>query len=560
MDGRSVIQWCKEDIEDLGFFKIDILALGILTAIRKTMDLRRQFYGREFELSTLPQEDPATYAMIQRADTVGVFQIESRAQMSMLPRLKPKTFYDLVIEVAIIRPGPIQGGLIHPYLQRRDGKEPIDYPVEKLRPILARTLGIPIFQEQVMRIAMELGGFSPGEADEFRRHMGAWQVKGDLTPWLKKLHEGMKKQGIKDEFIDMILGQMTGFADYGFPESHAVSFALLAYASSWLKCHYPASFFTAILNSQPMGFYTPNTVVQAAKRAGITILPISINHSTWDSSLELLPHNHGPKIYGIRLGLRLVYSLSRSGAEQLLTTRDRIGGQWSSFASFLQTSTANRTDLTALAAASAFACFSVQRRAAIWAVAAAPFSPTLEDIEDRVVFREETPMERLQLDFAHSQSSLGEHPASVILKEYWPYQISTKQINHSASLEKIPANAQVNVFGMIIIRQSPPSAKGMVFVTLEDEHGFINLVFTPQVYRAFCNILERQSFLCVNGKLQKNQSAHSVLVRNVFEPKIPKGELINMRREADAPHPSTTATGKDLLPTAMELQASRNYI
>jgi error-prone DNA polymerase len=561
MEGRSVIQWCKEDIEDLGFFKIDILALGILTAIRKSFALIHEHYGRSVELSTIPPEDPATYAMIQRADTVGVFQIESRAQMSMLPRLRPKTFYDLVIEVAIIRPGPIQGGLIHPYLNRRDGKEAVIFPVEALRPILARTLGVPIFQEQVMRIAMEVGGFNAGEADEFRRHMGAWQVKGDLSPWLSRLEVGMKKSGVPDEFIAMIVGQMKGFADYGFPESHAVSFALLAYASSWLKCHYPASFFTAILNSQPMGFYTPNTLVQAAKRAGVTILPICINHSQWDCSMESIANSHGQKIYAIRIGFSLVCSLSRSGMASLLKIRAELGGSWSHFDHFMKTSSLNKADLTALAAANAFAIFDIQRRTALWAVAAAPFSPTLEDVESTILFAIETPMERLHLDFSHSQSSLGDHPSQVIRKEYWPYPITEKQIRDSASLEKSPADSSVNAFGMIIIRQAPPSANGMVFVTLEDEFGFINLVFTPAIYANFSGLIERQSFLCISGKLQKNRESHSILVRHVYEPKIPKGELIHITQElSDSEKRQGISSQNQETATAAELQKSRNYM
>lgn len=544
MEGRSVIQWCKEDIEDLGFFKIDILALGILSAIRKSFDLISNHYGRKLDIATIPAEDRPTYAMIQRADTVGVFQIESRAQMSMLPRLRPRTFYDLVIEVAIIRPGPIQGGLIHPYLNRRQGKEPVIFPIDKLRPILARTLGIPIFQEQVMRIAMEVGGFSAGEADAFRRHMGAWSIKGNIEPWLEKLAAGMKKSGLDQEFIHIILSQLKGFADYGFPESHAVSFALLAYASSWLKCHYPACFFTALLNSQPMGFYTPNTLVQSAKRAGIQILPISVNHSKWDCTLEPTEQTPNQVIYGIRIGLNMVRALSYGGASTLLKIRTKIGGSWQNFQHFLQSSPLNKNDLTALAAANAFAIFGIQRRDALWATAAAPFSPNLEDIERPIKFTQENPIERLQLDFAHSQSSLGDHPTAVLRKDYWPYPLQTKQLHSSLALEKLQANHLVNVFGMIIIRQAPPSANGMVFVTLEDEFGFINLVFTPNVYLKHCRPIEQQSFLCVHGKLQKNNESHSILVRHVYEPKISQGDLVEIKRESDSiastPLPATS--------------------
>jgi error-prone DNA polymerase len=330
MEGRSVVQWSKEDIEGLGFFKIDILALGMLSALQKGFQGIKAIEGRELHLATIPQEDPATYAMIQRADTVGTFQIESRAQMSMLPRLRPRTFYDLVVEVAIIRPGPIQGGMIHPYLKRREGQEPVVFPDERLRPILARTLGIPLFQEQVMRIAMAVGGFTPGEANELRRHMGAWSLKGDMGPWLTRLAEGMRREGIAEAFVESILGQMKGFADYGFPESHAVSFALIAYASSWMKCHYPAVFYMALLNSQPMGFYTPHSLVQAAQRQGVKVLPISVQHSQWENSLELVAgggkaSGGSPPLYGIRLGLQEVRSLRKTAALHIIQCRQKEG-------------------------------------------------------------------------------------------------------------------------------------------------------------------------------------------------------------------------------------------
>ena len=391
MEGRSVIQWCKDDIEDLGFFKIDILALGMLSAVRKSFQMIKENYGHDLSLATIPQEDLSTYKMIQRADTVGTFQVESRAQMSMLPKLLPRTFYDLVVEVAIIRPGPIQGGMVHPYLRRRHGLEPITYPDERLRPIMHRTLGIPIFQEQVMRIAMAVGNFSPGEANELRKNMGAWTMRGDINPWLERLAKGMAQNGISQEFAEAIISQMKGFAEYGFPESHAVSFALIAYASCYLKCHYPAAFFTALLNSQPMGFYSPHALVQAAKRQGIAVLPICVNQSNWSCKLEAIS-NHQPKEFAIRLGFNMITGLSKKTALHIQDTRQRTQ-PWPTWESFLKHTKIPRHELATLASANALATFGLTRRSAIWIAAAAPHAQCLEDL-DLVARYHRLPIER----------------------------------------------------------------------------------------------------------------------------------------------------------------------
>jgi error-prone DNA polymerase len=520
MEGRTVVQWCKDDIEGLGFFKIDILCLGMLTAIRKCFESIEEKYGRKLTLYSIPENDPATYEMIQMADTVGTFQIESRAQMSMLPRLKPRCFYDLVIEVGIIRPGPIQGKIIHPYLARREGKAPVIYPDERMRPILSRTLGVPIFQEQAMRIAIDVGDFTPGEANELRKNIGSWNVrefKMDLNPWLEKLKRGMEKNGIKKEFIDQILRQMKGFAHYGFPESHAVSFALLAYASSYLKCHYPAAFFNAVLNSQPMGFYLPHALLQAAQRNGITILPISINESDWDNKLENISSENREPIYGIRLGFRLVNSLSKSGCQDMLRVRKDIG-RWEGLDHFLKTTQVYRDDFTALAAANAFEEFGISRSEAIWKAEAAPFRRLIDEEDRKIDWNRETKMQQIQRDFHSFNTSLEEHPVKILKRDHWPYRIPVKILVPAKDLASKRRNSIVLTFGMTLVKQSPGSAKGMVFITLEDETGFINLVFTPNVYSKYYHIVERQPFLCVEGQLQKASDYHSILVRKIFEP------------------------------------------
>jgi error-prone DNA polymerase len=539
MVGRSVIQWCKDDIEGLGFFKIDILALGMLTAVRKSFEAIAAHYGKSWALATIPQEDPATYQMIQKAETVGTFQIESRAQMSMLPRLKPRTFYDLVVEVAIIRPGPIQGGMVHPYLRRRDGVEPVSFPDERLRSILERTLGIPLFQEQVMRIAMAVGGFSPGEANELRRHMGAWSIKGHMGPWLERLAKGMRGNGINEDFVQGILGQMRGFAHYGFPESHAVSFALIAYASAWLKCHYPAAFFMAVLNSQPMGFYAPYALVQAAQRDGVPVLPVCVNHSHWDATLERVSSLDQEPCYAIRLGFRLIAGLSRRAAHEIEQKRATLSEGFQSFEHFVQSVSLYRPDLTSLAAANAFRVFGLERKAALWCAEAAPFCPVLEDVEDPVVFRPESNMESIQQDLSATTTTLGSHPSAVIRQELWCYDVPLKDISFGRDLSHMSPGIFVHVFGMVLVRQSPPSAKGMVFLTLEDETGFINLALTPQMYTRYSKIVENQAFLCVRGKLQKQHEAHSILVAQFYEPKLRRADVIPLVSRSHQRHVAT---------------------
>ena len=529
MPGRSVIQWCKEDIEALGFFKIDILSLGMLSAIRKCFDYIEYYHGRELRLDSIPDDDADTYAMIQKADTVGTFQIESRAQMSMLPRLKPACFYDLVIEVAIIRPGPIQGKVIHPYLARREGLEPVTYPDERLQPILERTLGIAIFQEQAMRIAIAVGNFSAGEANELRKKIGAWGIKDfnrDLNPLLVKLEQGMRENGIEPEFAEQILGQMKGFAEYGFPESHAVSFSLIAYASCYLKCHYPAAFYISVLNSQPMGFYSPHALLQSARREGIRLLPISLNHSHWDHGLEKPAPQ---KEYAIRLGFRLVRGLSEASVARIVERRDACGG-WSGFEAFAADCGLARDEITALAAANLFGEMGDSRSDALWKAEAAGYNPLLDPLDDGIEWKPESSLEAIRKDFRAFRTSIGKHPAEVIRNTQWPYLVDLDRFTSAQALNGLPADIDVFVFGMVLVKQSPGSAKGMVFVTLEDETGFFNLAFTPQVYTRFYRLVDQHPFLCVVGKLQRVNESHSVLVKRVFDFKA-GADLLSIRRD-----------------------------
>jgi len=546
MVGRTVIQWCKEDIEALNFFKIDILALGMLTALRKSFALIGTHHKDKLTLATIPQDDPETYAMLQRADTVGTFQVESRAQMSMLPRLRPQCFYDLVVEVGIVRPGPIQGGFIHPYLKRRRGEEAITYPHPDLRPILERTKGIPIFQEQIMRMAMVVGDFSPGEADELRRQMGAWQFKGNLSPMIEKLRIGMARKGIAKHFIEQVEQQIHGFAEYGFPESHAASFALLAYASCYIKAHFPAAFTVSLLNSQPMGFYSPHALLQDARRHKIKVLPICARVSTYDTVLEPIPSSGGHDELAIRLGLRLVSGLSEPGARALVAARSSSKKD-SSLTEFLHSSLLNRRDLTCLAAADAFRSFGVDRRSALWLSEALPIPDFLDDPtshEHRLL--SESPLERMDEDFRHTGTTLGPHPTTLATsKEYWNYEIPASSAISSQDLAHYPANQTVRIFGMVLVRQAPPSAKGMVFFTLEDEHGFINLAFRPDTYESYRHVANSRGFIFAEGKLQRADGSLSILVSKVFSPYSETADVVDFATSAKSSPtiPPTAAEG-----------------
>ncbi len=547
MPGRTVIAWCKEDIEALGFFKIDILALGILTAIKKCLAMIRENYKKDLRLTTIPPEDPATYQMIQGADTVGVFQIESRAQMSMLPRLKPKNFYDLVVEVAIIRPGPIQGGMIHPYLRRRNGEEPLDIPDPRLEPILKRTYGVPIFQEQVMRVAMAVGGFTAGQADELRKNIGSFSIHGDVDLWIGNLESGMRKNGIKEDFIQGILGQIRGFSSYGFPESHAASFALLAYASAFLKCHFPAAYFAALLNAQPMGFYSRDTLIKTAERLGVQILPICVNHSEWDAKLEVIA-GKGQREFGVRLGFHLIRGVCKEQVKAFVARRKEHGA-WDHLETFLKEARLSRLDLTALAAANALKVLNVDRKDSIWLAEAAPYAQYLEERETKVLFPEESELEAVQADYQATSTSLGRHPTLLIKEHAWVFDVPIEKLALGVKLHHLASGTWVFVFGMVIVRQAPPTAGGMVFLTLEDETALMNLVVKPSIYAKYGRFIEEQSFLLVLGRLERKGDANSITVTQIFSPRMKRSEVIPLYPES-----------KSLVARESVFDRSRNYM
>ncbi|KVC56880.1 DNA polymerase [Burkholderia ubonensis] len=486
MDGRRVIQWDKDDLEALGLMKVDVLALGMLSALHRAFDLRTAWRGppepdgEPFTLKHIPQDDEATYDMICRADTVGVFQIESRAQMSMLPRLRPRTYYDLVIEVAIVRPGPIQGGAVHPYLKRRQGLEKVSYPKEDLKPALERTQGVPIFQEQVMQVAMIAAGFTPGEADELRRAMAAWKRKGNLEKYHRKIVDGMRERDYPPEFAEQIFEQIKGFGDYGFPESHAASFAKLAYASSWLKCHEPAIFLAALLNSQPMGFYPPAQLVQDAKRHGVQVLPIDATKSGWDASLEALPGQ--PRPHGqpaVRLGLSLVRGLGEAAARRIEAAR--AAGPFENVDVLARRAQLERRDLEALAAANALATLAGHRRDALWqAVAAAPERDLLAvapiDEPEMPALGAPSEADDVLADYHTTGLTLNRHPVALLRPA-----LRERRLSSAAELRDRPDGRLARACGLVTARQMPGTAKGVMFMTLEDETGCVNLIVRPEL-------------------------------------------------------------------------------
>ncbi|TCW82284.1 error-prone DNA polymerase [Burkholderia sp. SRS-46] len=486
MDGRRVIQWDKDDLEALGLMKVDVLALGMLSALHRAFDMRTAWRGppepggEPFTLKHIPQDDQATYDMICRADTVGVFQIESRAQMSMLPRLRPRTYYDLVIEVAIVRPGPIQGGAVHPYLKRRQGIEKVSYPKEDLKPALERTQGVPIFQEQVMQVAMIAAGFTPGEADQLRRAMAAWKRKGNLEQYHRKIVDGMRERDYPPEFAEQIFEQIKGFGDYGFPESHAASFAKLAYASSWLKCHEPAIFLAALLNSQPMGFYAPAQLVQDAKRHGVQVMPIDVTQSNWEASLEALPGQlppHGQP--AVRLGLSLVRGLGEAAARRIEAAR--AAGPFDNVDALARRAQLERRDLEALAAANALATLAGHRRDALWqAVAAAPerdllaAAPIAEP--ERPALGAPSEADDILSDYHTTGLTLNRHPVALLRPA-----LRAQRLSSAAELHDRPDGRLARACGLVTARQMPGTAKGVMFMTLEDETGCVNVIVRPEL-------------------------------------------------------------------------------
>jgi error-prone DNA polymerase len=496
MAGRTVIQWDKDDLEALGLLKVDVLALGMLSAIRRALELAGM------TMQDVPVEDPAVYAMIQRAETVGVFQIESRAQMSMLPRLKPRNFYDLVIEVAIVRPGPIQGGMVHPYLRRRQGLEPVTYPSEAVRAVLERTLGVPIFQEQVMQLAMVAAGFSPGEADQLRRSMAAWRRKGGLEHFEARLVRGMLERGYTQEFAEAIYRQILGFGEYGFPESHAASFALLVYTSAWLKCHKPAEFCAALLNSQPMGFYAPAQLVRDAQRHGVEVRPADVSASAWDCTLEG---------NALRLGLRMVSGLSEAAAGRIVVSRP-----FESVNDLAHRAAINRRDLECLAAAGALASLAGHRREAHWLAAGVEHA---SDLLRSAPAREAAPKlsapgegEDIVAEYASLGLSLGRHPLALLRGRLGRLGMLTAEQLHS-----LPHGQPARAAGLVTCRQRPDTASGVIFVTLEDETGCANVIVWRDLVERQRRELLGARLLGVQGVIEREGEVVHLVARRLFD-------------------------------------------
>jgi error-prone DNA polymerase len=521
MPGRSVIQWDKDDLEALGLLKVDVLALGMLTAIRLTLDLLQRYYGMRMTMADVPREDPATYAMISRADTVGVFQIESRAQMSMLPRLKPNCFYDLVIEVAIVRPGPIQGGMVHPYLRRRQGLEPIHYPSAAVEAVLKRTLGVSIFQEQVMKLAEVAAGFTPGEADQLRRAMAAWKRKGGLEPFRDKLMQGMLARGYTRDYAEQLYRQIQGFGEYGFPESHAASFALLAYVSAWLKCHHPAAFACGLLNAWPMGFYTPSQIIQDLRRHGVEVRPIDVQHSDTGCTLE---RGEAGKP-ALRLGLRLVRSLSEAGASRLVAAR--VNGPFISIEEVINRAQLHAGDRNALAAADAFRSLAEHRRSAFWHVLGVdqgmPLAPAATGDALAAALDPPGEGESVILDHRHTGLSLRSHPMALLRP-----RLAGRAT--AADLARTRTGRRVKASGLVTCRQRPGTASGVVFVTLEDETGNVNVVI-------WSSLVERQrrellaSLMTVIGKVESHGEVVHLIAERLIDDSHLLGELAVVSRD-----------------------------
>ena len=505
MADRTVIEWDKDDLDALGMLKVDVLALGMLTCLHKGFDLLRRHYGRVFDLATVPAEDPAVYDMLCKADSLGVFQVESRAQMTMLPRLKPRNFYDLVIEVAIVRPGPIQGDMVHPYLRRRNGEEPVTYPSEALREVLDKTKGVPLFQEQAMRIAIVAAGFTPSEADRLRRAMATFRNVGTIHTFREKLIEGMAARGYERDFAERCFQQIEGFGSYGFPESHAASFALLVYVSAWLKCHYPAVFACALLNSQPLGFYAPAQIVRDAREHGVEVRPVDVNLSDWDCTLEpVAPSDKSPGGMALRLGFRQIKGLHLDAAETLIARRGN--GYADPLALWRRAALPGRA-LEVLARADAFRSQGLDRREALWAVKglAEPPLPLFAAAgeEDRgpeppVALPAMALSEHVVDDYASLRLSLKAHPVSFLRT-----QLAREGMIPAARLLDMKDGRALKVAGLVLVRQRPGSAKGVIFATLEDETGIANVVVWPDIFQRYRGIVLKASLLGVHGRLQR---------------------------------------------------------
>lgn len=575
MEGRTVIQWDKDDLEELGLLKVDCLCLGMLSAIRRCFELVERHFGRRLTLANIPPDDVAVYDMICAADTIGVFQIESRGQMSMLPRLKPRNWYDLVIEVAIVRPGPIQGNMVHPYLRRRNGEEEVNYPNADIRAVLERTLGVPIFQEQAMKLAVVAAGFTPGEADQLRRAMGAWRKTGVIEKFRAKLLAGMRAKGLSEEFAEQVFRQIRGFGEYGFPESHAASFALLVYVSAWLKHYYPAALTAALLNSQPMGFYAPAQLVACARRHGVEVLPPDVNGSDWDATLEpreaiegrskeggespnpgssrrpescsgrdsvsspsspsspfrsqssRLPrspvspascgHSNSPPL-ALRLGLRQISGLAREAADAIFRSREELG-PYSSVAELAVRTGLGQVVIARLSEADAFASLQQDRRSALWQAlgqerrpVSQPLFESLAQVDEEIaqLLPALSEPEQVYADYHSVGLSLRSHPLA-----FCRQKLDSLRVTRAVELATAPDGRQCRVAGLVIIRQRPSTAKGITFVTLEDETGTANLVVKPDVWQRYFPVCRTSSAWLAHGKLERRSGVIHVIVNRL---------------------------------------------
>src|SRR5690348_2572289 len=561
MPERTVIEWDKDDLDALGLLKVDVLALGMLSAIRRGLNLVAARHGQPFGLTDVPSEDPAVYEMIGHGDTVGVFQVESRAQMAMLPRLKPKSFYDLVIEVAIVRPGPIQGGMVHPYLRRRQGTEPVTYPSEAVRGVLERTLGVPIFQEQVMQLAVVAAGFTPGESDQLRRSMAAWKRKGGLEPFEKRLVDGMRERGYEETFARQIYQQILGFGEYGFPESHAASFALLVYVSSWLKHYEPAAFTCALLNSQPMGFYSPSQLVQDLRRHDVEVRSPDVGVSEWGCTLEereddsmvvvpakagtqLVMQTHqrpgiGPQLSyrnepvpipqpALRLGLCLVKGLSEAGGKRVADARKQSA--FASVEDLVLRTGLNQRDSEALAAAGALASLSGHRRRAVWDVAGIERLPAVlersEIVEAPAVLAPPSEGEDIVADYASLGLSLGRHPLALLRA-----RLARQRMSTAAELKSLPHGRTARFTGLVTGRQRPGTASGVTFVTLEDETGMVNVIVWNDLAERQRKELLRSSLMSVYGTLEREGEVMHLIAARLRDQTALLGRLATRSRD-----------------------------
>lgn len=551
MENRTCIEWNKDDIDALGFLKIDVLALGMLTCIRKAFDLAKQHYDLDLTLANIPQDDPAVYEMICHADTIGVFQIESRAQQSMLPRLKPRTFYDLVIEVAIVRPGPIQGDMVHPYLRRRNGEEPIEYPSKELEEILGRTLGVPLFQEQAMKIAIVAAGFTPTEADELRRSMATFKAQGLVSRFREKLTKGMMKNGYTKEYAERVFKQLEGFGSYGFPESHAASFALLVYVSSWLKCYYPEIFACALLNSQPMGFYAPAQIISDARKHEVEVRHVDINYSSWDNLLEEKVN----KYCALRLGFRQIKGIKQEDIDILISHRK----QFYRCIDELRNADISSSTLKLLANADAFSSIGLDRREALWQVSACDDRPigifkgqaSHNPEEKNISLPQMTMPEQVVLDYASISLSLKAHPVSFIREK-----LQQLHIVPTSELPTLKDGDIVRVAGLVLVRQRPGTAKGVCFITIEDETGNANLVVFENLFEKYRKEILNSRLLMVEGRLQIEGEVIHIIVQQCYNLTKLLGQLFMHKN--DEP-PVSKLSRADLKPASLESEKIKKH-